>query len=64
MTRVFDPVLRELRETLLLMGGRAESILDKSMRAVLERDAALAAQVAARRPRDRPARRRRSTRRC
>ena len=27
MTRVFDPVLRELRETLLLMGGRAESIL-------------------------------------
>jgi phosphate transport system protein len=46
MTRVFDPVLRELRETLLLMGGRAESILDKSMRAVFERDPALAAQVA------------------
>jgi phosphate transport system protein len=46
MSRVFDPVLRELRETLLLMGGRAESILDKAIRAVLERDAALATQVA------------------
>jgi phosphate transport system protein len=46
MSRMFDPVLRELRETLLLMGSRAESILDKSVRAVLERDAALAGQVA------------------
>jgi phosphate transport system protein len=46
MSRVFDPVLRELRETLLLMGSRAESILDKALRAVLERDAALAGQVA------------------
>jgi phosphate transport system protein len=46
MSRVFDPVLRDLRETLLLMGGRAEAILDKSVRAVLERDAMLAAQVA------------------
>jgi phosphate transport system protein len=46
MSRVFDPVLRDLRETLLLMGGRAEAILDKSLRAVFERDAALAAQVA------------------
>jgi phosphate transport system protein len=46
MTRVFDPVLRELRETLLLMAGRAEAILDKSVRAVLERDAELAGQVA------------------
>jgi phosphate transport system protein len=46
MSRVFDPVLRELRETLLLMGGRAESILDKAVRSVLERDAALATQVA------------------
>ena len=47
MSRVFDPVLRDLRETLLLMGGRAEAILDKAVRSVLERDAALAAQVAA-----------------
>ena len=47
MSRVFDPVLRDLRETLLLMGGRAEAILDKAVRAVLERDATLAAQVAA-----------------
>jgi len=46
MSRVFDPVLRDLRETLLLMGGRAEAILDKSVRAVLERDTELAAQVA------------------
>jgi phosphate transport system protein len=46
MTRVFDPVLRELRELLLLMGGRAEAILDKALRAALERDAALAADVA------------------
>jgi phosphate transport system protein len=47
MSRVFDPVLRELRETLLLMGSRAESILDKSVRSVLERDPSLALQVAA-----------------
>jgi phosphate transport system protein len=47
MSRVFDPVLRELRETLLLMGSRAESILDKAVRAVLDRDPSLAAQVAA-----------------
>src|SRR5262247_2801240 len=45
MSRMFDPVLRELRETLLLMGSRAESILDKAVRAEIERDAALAAQV-------------------
>ena len=47
MTRVFDPVLRDLRETLLLMGSRAESILDKAMRAVVERDAGLASEVSA-----------------
>ena len=58
MSRVFDPVLRELRETLLLMGGRAEAILDKAVRAVLERDAALAGAGRRRRSRDRPARRR------
>jgi phosphate transport system protein len=46
MTRVFDPVLRDLRETLLLMGGRSEAILDKAVRAVLERDSELAAEVA------------------
>jgi phosphate transport system protein len=47
MSRVFDPVLRDLREGLLLMGGRAEAILDTAVRAVLERDATLASQVAA-----------------
>ncbi len=45
MTRVFDPVLKELRENLLRMGSRAEAILDKSIRALLERDLALARQV-------------------
>jgi phosphate transport system protein len=46
MTRVFDPVLEELRSTLLRMGSRAESILDKSIRAVLERKPDLANEVA------------------
>ena len=47
MTRLFDSVIQELRENLLRMGGRAEAILDKSMRAVFERDDALASEVAA-----------------
>lgn len=47
MTRVIDPVMKELRETLLLMGSRAEAILDKSMRAVADRDRELAGEVAA-----------------
>ncbi|MBW2286911.1 MAG: phosphate signaling complex protein PhoU [Deltaproteobacteria bacterium] len=46
MVRVFDPVLIELRETLLRMAGRAEAILEKSLRSVWERDLALAAEVA------------------
>ncbi len=46
MSRFFDPVLRDLRESLLLMGGRAEAILDKAVRAVLERDVALASEIA------------------
>ena len=45
MTRVLDPVMKDLREMLLLMGSRAEAILDKSIRSVLERDAQLAGQV-------------------
>jgi phosphate transport system protein len=45
MTRVIDPVMKELRELLLLMGSRAEAILDKALRALVERNAALAAQV-------------------
>lgn len=47
MSRVFDPVLRNLRELALRMGSRSEAILDKALRAVLERDAALAAEVKA-----------------
>jgi phosphate transport system protein len=45
MTRMVDPVLAELRETVLRMGSRAEAILDKAVRAVLERDGELARQV-------------------
>jgi phosphate transport system protein len=45
MTRAVDPVLGELRDTLLRMGSRAETILDKAVQAVLERDAELARQV-------------------
>lgn len=45
MSRVFDPVLRNLRELALLMGGRAESILDKALRSIWEHDGELAAQV-------------------
>jgi phosphate transport system protein len=46
MARVLDPIMKDLREKLLLMAGRAEAILDKSLRAVFERNAQLAAQVA------------------
>jgi len=46
MTRVFDPILADLRETLLRMGGRSEAILEKSLRSVWRRDAQLAQQVA------------------
>jgi phosphate transport system protein len=45
MTRAVDPVLADLRETLLRMGSRAEAILDKSVQAVIDRDAELARQV-------------------
>ena len=45
MTRAVDPVLADLRETLLRMGSRAEAILDKAVQAVLERDGELARQV-------------------
>lgn len=45
MTRVVDPVLDELRRKLLRMGSLAESILDKALRAVWERDAARAREV-------------------
>ena len=42
MTRVLDPVLGDLKRQLLLMGSLAESILDKSLRSIWERDPALA----------------------
>ncbi len=45
MTRVVDPILKDLRESLLRMGSRAEAILAKSVRAVLERDPDPARQV-------------------
>lgn len=45
MTRVLDPVIKDLRETLLLMGSRAEAILDKSIRSIAGRDPRLASEV-------------------
>ena len=45
MTRIVDPVLEELRQTVLRMGSLAEAILAKAMRAVRERDAGLAGEV-------------------
>jgi len=47
MTRVFDPVLSDLRNTLLRMASRAEAILEKSFRSVADRNAQLAQQIAA-----------------
>jgi phosphate transport system protein len=45
MTRAVEPVLQDLRETLLRMGSRAEAILDKAVQAVIDRDAELARQI-------------------
>ncbi|MDH5566381.1 MAG: phosphate signaling complex protein PhoU [Myxococcales bacterium] len=45
MSRVFDAVLKRLREDLLRMGSRAEAILAKALRAVWERDAALVDEI-------------------
>ena len=47
MSRVVDPVLEDLRHKLLRMGVLAEEVLEKSVRAVWERDAALAEEVRA-----------------
>jgi phosphate transport system protein len=46
MSRAFDNVIEGLRGNLLRMGGRAEAILDKALRALWERDAKLAQEVA------------------
>ncbi len=46
MTRVIDPVMKELRETLLLMGSRSEAILEKAVRSITSRDPELAGEVA------------------
>jgi len=46
MNRHFDEVIEGLRADLLRMGGRAEAILDKSLRAFWQRDVALAEEVA------------------
>ena len=45
MTRTVDPLLAELRRKLLRMGSLAEGILDKALRALESRDAALAGEV-------------------
>jgi phosphate transport system protein len=46
MSRLTDNAIEGLRENLLRMGSRAESILDKALRAMWDRDTALAHQVA------------------
>jgi phosphate transport system protein len=46
MSRLFDSVIERLREDLFRMGGRAEAILDKALRAVWDRDTRLADEVA------------------
>jgi len=45
MSRLFDAVIEKLREDLFRMGGRSEAILEKALRAVWERDTALADEV-------------------
>lgn len=45
MSRLFDSVIEGLRDDLFRMGGRAEAILDKALRAVWERDVRLAEEV-------------------
>jgi phosphate transport system protein len=45
MKRIVDPILEELRHKLVRMGGLAEAILEKALRAVWDRDAALAREV-------------------
>jgi phosphate transport system protein len=47
MTRIFDDVLEDLRETLLRMASKSEAILEKALRSVWECDSQLAQQVAA-----------------
>jgi phosphate transport system protein len=46
MSRVFDVVIEQLREDLFRMGGLSEAILEKALRAVWERNAQLAEEVA------------------
>ena len=45
MTRLLEPLLEDLRRQILRMASLAEAILDKAIRAVLERDATLAGEV-------------------
>jgi len=45
MTRLFDSVIEDLRKAVLRMGGLAESILGKAVRAVWERKADVAREV-------------------
>jgi phosphate transport system protein len=45
MSRLFEPRLNELRETIFRMGSRSEAILAKSLRALWSRDTALADEV-------------------
>jgi phosphate transport system protein len=46
MSRSLDPMMKDLRELALRMGSRAEAILDKALRALHDRNPALAEEVA------------------
>src|SRR4051812_14800108 len=43
--RPIDPSLNQIRDKILIMGGAAEGAIARAMRAVVERDSALAEQV-------------------
>lgn len=45
MTRIVDPVIQDLRQNVLDMGRKSEEIIAKALRAIFDRDAALAYEV-------------------
>jgi phosphate transport system protein len=45
MPRTLEPFLGEVNELILRMGGRCEAILEKALRALIDRNAELAAEV-------------------
>ena len=45
MSRTLDPILGEVQDLILRMGGQCEAILDKAIRSLFERDAERAGEV-------------------